>query len=478
MPKLPIPVVPTPTSRGLTGLVIALVLAIEAPAGAQDTRRAPPPDFALVGGTVIDGTGSPPRPKCTVVVRGGRIAAVGPDEAVPEGVTTIDVTGRCILPGMIDMHGHLYANDGKTIRNQFVPYALLYLAGGVTTVFSPGDFDPEGTVAFRESVKRGEAIGPRVLTAGPYFDHRPSHLDWIRGVNSADEARQLFDAWKGRIDGVKVYTSIQEPELVAVIGSAHEAGLRVVGHLDSVTATRAIELGIDGLEHGIFTMSELAGPFPGWFPTTPWLAKLAALDVDAPPMKPLIASIVERHVVIDPTTVTFQELLPDFVAVAPDWKRFTAPESVKPIDDLFAMLRQEASKQGPQWLEALHGALRKQNQFVKAVHDRGGIVVTGTDPVGVNLVPGYALHRELRNLVEAGFTPLEAIKAATQDAARALRRDAEIGTIAPGKVADLVVVGGDPAHAIDDVGRTEIVIAGGVRHDPAELRRLAEKGIK
>ena len=95
-----------------------------------------------------------------------------------------------------------------------MPYALLYLAGGVTTVFSPGDFDPEGTVAFRESVKRGEAIGPRVLTAGPYFDHRPSQLGWVRGVNSADEARQLFDAWKGRIDGVKVVAAASLPNSV------------------------------------------------------------------------------------------------------------------------------------------------------------------------------------------------------------------------------------------------------------------------
>ena len=205
--KLPIPMVPTLTSRGLTGLVIALVLAIEAPAGAQDTQRAPPPDFALVGGTVIDGTGSPPRPKCTVVVRAGRIAAVAPDEAAPEGVITIDVTGNCILPGLIDMHGHLYANDGTTIQNQFAPYALLYLAGGVTTVFSPGDFDPEGTVALRASIERGEAICRRVLTAGPYFDHRPSRVGWIRGVDSADEARQLLDAWKGRIDGVSTRAS-------------------------------------------------------------------------------------------------------------------------------------------------------------------------------------------------------------------------------------------------------------------------------
>src|SRR5262245_65611633 len=104
--------IPTPTSRGLTGLVIALVLAIEAPAGAQDTRRAPPPDFALVGGTVIDGTASPPRPKCTVVVRGGRIAAVGPGEVVPEGGTPIDVKGRCILPGMTDMDATPCATRG------------------------------------------------------------------------------------------------------------------------------------------------------------------------------------------------------------------------------------------------------------------------------------------------------------------------------------------------------------------------------
>jgi len=447
-------------------------------AHAQAERPSAALQTALVGGRVIDGTGAPPLSACTVLLRGDRIVAVGPDLAIPDGFATVDVAGKCIVLGLIDMHGHLYANNGREIRNQFQAYPLLYLAGGVTTVFSPGDFDPEGTVAFREKVKRGEAIGPRVLTAGPYFDHRPSKIGWINGVQSSEEACEVFGAWKDRIDGVKVYTSIEEKELVELIRVAHGAGLRVVGHLESVAATRAIELGIDGLEHGIFAMSELARLDETGFPTTSYFKALASVELNGPQMKALIATIVERGVVIDPTTVTMQSLLPDCEAVAPDWKEYAAPSVAKSYEEFVSAIREMEKQQGPEWLEAAHGALRKQAQFVKAVHDRGGVIVAGTDPVAIDLLPGYGMHRELRNFVDAGLTPLEAIQASTQHAARALRREKDFGTIEPGKFADLVVTAGDPARKIEDIGRIEFVIAAGVRYDPEHLRRLAEKSIQ
>lgn len=456
-----------------TVLTVALIAAT-----AQTPRPSLTSEFALVGGTVIDGTGAPPRPRCTIVIRGDRIVAVGPNVAIPEGASRIDVSGKSVVPGLVDMHGHLYANNGTEIRNEFIAYAHLYLAGGVTTVFSPGDFDPVGTVAFRDSVNRGVEVGPRIFTAGPYFDDAASKVPWIKGVHSPDEAKQLFELWKDRIDGVKAYTSITEPELSAVIAAAHGAGKRVTGHLGSVTATRAIELGIDGLEHGLFAMSELADLNTGAFPGTESLTGLGNLDLEGPRMKNLIAAIVERRVVIDPTTVTFQEIQPEFEPVTPDWKKYLAPNIRPHVDEMLTWIHGMAERQGPGWPAAMRAALRKQGQFVRAVHDRGGIVVAGTDPVSTDLTPGYGLHRELANLVAAGLTPLEAIRAATHDAALALRREKDLGTIEPGKLADLVVVSGDPARAIEDIGRTEIVIAAGIRFDPAELRRSVEGAIK
>jgi enamidase len=455
-----------------------LAVAFGVTAYAHALHQVVTPELALVGGTVIDGTGAPPRPQCTVLIRGDRIVAVGPNLRLPDRAIKIDVAGKTILPGLVDMHGHLYANTGGEVRNEFSAYARLYLAGGVTTVFSPGDFDPAGTIDFRDRVNLGQEVGPRILTAGPYFDHSPSKVGFIKGVHSPAEATQLFDVWKGRIDAVKVYRSITEPELVAVIDAAHRAGKRVVGHLESVTATRAIELGIDGLEHGLFAMSELAHLDSKGFPGTEFMTELANLDLDGPGMRNLIAAIAERRVVIDPTTVTFQSLLPEFEPVTLDWKKYVAPTVGPNVDRDFAWFQRLIEDEGPRWPVAARAALRKQGQFVKAIHDRGGIVVAGTDPVGLNLTPGYGIHREIANLVAAGLSPVEAIKAATYNAALALHREKDLGTIETGKIADLVVVSGNPAHSIEDIGRTELVIAGGIRFDPAELRRSAEGAIR
>jgi hypothetical protein len=225
-------------------------------------------------------------------------------------------------------------------------------------------------------------------------------------------------------------------------------------------------------------MSELATLDAGAFPGTEFFSSLGNLDLEGPRIKNLIAAVVERRVAIDPTTVNLQAIQPEFEPVTAEWRTYLAPGIRPHVDEMLAWMRRMAEREGPRWPAAIRAALRKQAEFVKAVHDGGGIVVAGTDPVGVNLTPGYGLHRELANLVAAGLTPLEAIRAATHDAAQALRREKDFGTIESGKLADLVVVSGDPSRVIEDIGRTEIVIAAGVRFVPTELRHSVEGAIK
>ena len=426
---------------------------------------------ALVGGTIIDGTGRPPLAGYTILIRGERIAAVGRKVKIPKGAAVLDVTGKTVIPGLIDMHGHMYVRATGPQRSQFEAYPPLYLAGGVTTVRSPGDYEPGGMVALRERIEKGKATGPRIFTAGPYFDHDPSQVGWIKGVNSPDEALETFNQWKDQIDYVKFYTRITEAEFIAVLKAAHKAGIHATGHLDSITATRAIELGIDGLEHGIFAMSEL----------TPNLEKgqyrncvLADLDLNTPLVENLITGIVKKRIAIDPTIVVYQSLHPDFEPVTSDWLKYFSPEA----QAYQTKLRSSPAKRNAVADECLKRAIQTQLRFVKKVYDRGGIIIAGTDPVIVTLTPGSGLHRELKNFVAAGLTPVEAIKAATLVAATVLRREKDLGSIERGKLADLVVVRGNPATRIEDVGNTEMVFKGGVQYDPAALRKSAEGQIK
>lgn len=427
--------------------------------------------LALVGGTVIDGTGRPPLRDHTVLLRDERIAAVGRKVRIPKGATVIDVAGKTILPGLIDMHGHMYVRARGEQASHFEAFALLYLAGGVTTVRSPGDFDPEGMVAIRERIESGEAIGPRIFTAGPYFDHDPSSVNWIKGVKSPEEALAKFDQWKGRIDYIKFYTRITEPEFLAVLQAARKAGIRATGHLDSITAARAVELGIDGLEHGLFGMSEFS---KGAKTRRERFCALAELDLESAAVENLVAAIVRKRVAIDPTIVVYQSLHPDFEPVTPDWLKYFSPDA----QAFQTKARNSAPSRNPAADACLQKAIDKQMRFVKKVHDRGGVIIAGTDPVIVTLTPGYGLHRELKNLVAAGLTPIEAIKAATLLAATVLGREKELGSIRTGKLADLVVVKGNPAARIEDVGNTEMVFMSGVKYDPASLRRSAEGQIK
>jgi imidazolonepropionase-like amidohydrolase len=425
------------------------------------------PVAALVGGTIIDGKGGPPRTGETILVQDGRILEVGAEVRVPRDAEVMDLAGKTVVPGLIDMHGHMYAMGA----NQFEAYPALFLAGGATTVFSPGDFDPEGMTALRDQIAAGEVVGPRILTAGPYFDADPSIVSWIEGVGSGEEVRAKFEAWKDRIDAVKIYAGFPEELFRVLVPLADEAGFKITGHLGGpLPTTRAIEMGIDGLEHGVFQVAELVNVSPT-DPINDQYCAVAALDMESREVAAVIDAIVEHGVWVTPTIVTMESIHPGFVPPTADWGDYLSTRMYEMVSGMPAFLNEEGTA-------CLEAALERQLEFVRSIHRKGGLVVTGTDPVSPKITPGYGLHAEMANLVEAGFTPIEAITAATRDAARALGLDGEIGTIEVGKAADLVVIDGDPAEDIRQIGNTEVVLMGGVLHDPATLRASARGKIK
>ena len=419
--------------------------------------------IALVNGRVIDGTGTPAWLDWTVLIQGTQIIDAGPDVVIPEGARRIDLTGQTLLPGMFDMHGHLYSYNGQSLNAEFIAYPRLYLAGGVTTLFTAGDFDPRGAISLRENIINDDAVGPDILTAGPYFSggNAPS---WMFTAQTPEEMRALYESWNDQIDGVKTYTGIPEDQFISLLEAAHADGLRVTGHLESISGMRAIELGIDGIEHGLFSMSEFFPQIPSASFRAQYCA-ISKLDISSPAVTTIVEALVSRGTYLDPTIVVFQPELPDFEPLVADWEKYLDPSVVMPLRSALRSIIE------PTCLEV---ALEKQSQFVKAVHDQGGLIVTGTDPVIPILLPGYSLHRELQNLVKAGLSPLEAIQAATLNSAIATQLDSQKGTIAAGKIADLVIVEGNPDEDITAIGNTVLVFKEGIPYSPEALRKSVE----
>lgn len=462
--RAPMKTHPSVVTKVLAGLATVFSLLTLSAAGADAAQ----PVTALVGARVIDGTGAAPHEGWTVLVQGERIIAAGPKVKIPKDATRVDLTGKTLLPGLIDMHGHMYARVAGKIKDVFESYPLLFLAGGVTSIRSPGDLDPDGMYALKEKVARGEVPGPRIFMGGYYIDNEPSQIGWFKPVKSAEEAKARVEEWKNRIDVVKFYTSVTEDEMKAGIAAAKAAGIPTTGHLGSITAGHAIDLGINGLEHGIYAMSELGAPNPKKQEGCP----LGKLEVDGPQVTALIDKIVKNHVAIDPTFVVLFLGLPEMMEpMTPDWLDYFAEGDAR--TGAQKLMQSMAAKEG----EALDCAMRSRDnalKFVGKVQARGGIILTGTDPVAPNLLPGWALHREMKYLTQAGLTPLQAIRAATYNAATVLHRDKDFGSIAKGKFADMVVVNGDPSKRIEDIGNTVMVFKEGKRFDPAELRAAAK----
>ena len=454
----------------LTHLVLATLLAQQPGQGVRQFISVADSVVALTNVRVIDGTGAPPRDRQTIVIKGPTILSVG-DAAtakIPAGARTLDLAGRSVMPGYVMLHEHLfYPSGGGAIYNeQGFSFPRLYLAGGVTTMRTAGNMAGYADLNIKKAIDAGTALGPTIDVTAPYLEGPGLPIPQVKALRDAADARSMVNYWANEgATSFKAYMHITRAELGAAAQEAHKRGLKITGHLCSVTFREAASLGIDDLEHGFVVASDFvpdkkADECPAGNAVQ---RSIAALDVNGAGARDLIAELVRRRVAITSTLTIFET----FVASQP-----SAP--AKALDALLPETRRQYEQTRAALAKATDTTwavlLRKEMQLEKMFADAGGLLVVGTDPTGFGgVVAGYSNQRALELLVQGGFTPLEAVKIATLNGAKYLGRDATIGTIAAGKDADLIVVRGDPSQRIDDVENVEIVFKKGVGYDSPKI---------
>jgi imidazolonepropionase-like amidohydrolase len=386
--------------------------------------------------------------------------------AVPPGARVLDLAGRSVLPGLVMVHEHMfYPSGGGTVYNeQAYSFPRLYLAGGVTTARTAGNMAGYADLELKKAIDAGRAVGPSLDVTAPYLNGPGLPIYQVHALSGPDDAREMVAHWADRgATSFKAYMQISRAELKAAVDEAHRRGLKVTGHLCSVTFREAAALGIDNLEHGLLVASDfVAGKEADRCPSGV-LGTIAALDVSAEPAQALIRELVARRVAVTSTLTVFETFTPG---------RPRAPQGA--LDAMLPEAREQYTRRHAQ-VAAQAGspyaaAFANEMRFERDFHRAGGRLLVGTDPTGYGgVVAGFSNWRALELLVEAGLTPLEAIKAATLDGAAYLGRAERVGTIAAGKRADLVVVRGDPSARIADVANVETVFKDGVGYDSARL---------
>jgi imidazolonepropionase-like amidohydrolase len=415
---------------------------------------------------VIDGTGAPARANQTLVIRDGRIAEVGDAASVtiPAGANVIDLTGRTVLPGIVMTHEHLYYPTGPGVYGQLgESFARLYLAGGVTTMRTGGNVNGIMDINLARRIDAGEIAGPSIDATAPYLNGPNTQLQMYALKDAADARRQV-NYWADMgSTSFKAYMQITRDELKAALDEAHKRGLKMTGHLCSVTYGEAADLGIDNLEHGFFAATDfVADKQPDVCPgQARGQQTIAALDENGEPFKALVKKLVDKGVALTSTLTVFET--------------FTRGRPMpRGVDVLTPQLREQFQRaydrvqqnQQSTYAALFPKAMKMERAFVAA----GGLLTAGTDPTGSGgVVPGFANQRQIELLVEAGFTPLQAISIGTLNGAKYLGREASIGTIGAGKQADLAIVRGDPSTTIADISRVETVFRKGVGFDAAKL---------
>jgi enamidase len=423
------------------------------------------PVVAITHVRVIDGTGAPARSDQTLVIRDGDIVAVGPASStpVPDEATVVDGTGKSVMPGIVMMHEHLYYPTGPGVYGQLgESFIRLYLAGGVTTMRTGGNVNGFMDLNLKRLVDSGQKVGPAIDATAPYLNG-PNAFQQMNTITEADDARRQVAYWADMgATSFKAYMQISRAALGAAVDEAHTRGLKVTGHLCSVTYAEAAALGIDNLEHGFLASTDfVADKQPDVCPTQQrGQATIDELDPSSEPFRALVRTLVEKGVALTSTLTVFETFTPN--RPFPPGVDVLLPQLKEQFQRTYERVSTRESRYAT--------LLPKEMRLEKAFADAGGLLVAGTDPTGSGgVVPGYSNQRQIELLVEAGFAPVEAIRIATLNGARYLGRDARIGSLAAGKQADLVLLAGDPSTTIADVRKVDTVFRAGIGYDPARL---------
>jgi len=448
--------------------------------------KVPAGNILLKDVRVIDGTGAPPLEHQMVMIVGGKIESIRPDVADPKvsaDTVVIQLSGRTVFPGLVGMHDHLYniARPNLDVAGHSEPPLIvpempfssphLYLGAGVTTLRTTGSVETYTDLNLRRAIDAGQIPGPHMDVTGPYLEGPNSAFLQMHPLRDADDARATVDFWAAQgVTSFKAYMNITRAELKAAIDEAHKLHFKLTGHLCSVTYPEAAELGIDNLEHGFFVNTQLdSGKQPDTCSKGEALETLSKMQAGSPEAEALMKLLVAHHVAVTSTLPVFEgSFVPDQLKLQARVLDTMSP----PTREAYLYVRNlemsapAVTKSGMDFTKMFKNGMALEREFVAA----GGLLLAGPDPTGDGgVLPGFGDQREVELLVEAGFTPLEAIKIATLNGATYEGLADSIGSIAPGKNADLVVVNGDPSKKIQDIENTEIVFKDGVGYDSQKL---------
>jgi hypothetical protein len=435
----------------------------------QACRKSPDDGLALLGATLIDGTGGPPLTDAAIIVRRGKIEFVGPRSAfeLPKETRELDVAGRWIIPGLIDAHSHLAPAAEWALSR--------YLAWGVTTLRDVhGDLDT--ILRVRKRANLGPGNNPRVYVAGAMIDGLPSTYPDAIGVNGENDARKAVDRLvSAGTDLVKVYTHVDPSLLRAIVDESRAFNLSVTGHLGMTDALAAAKIGISAIEHmsgvpesaskdpSALFAAHYRGFFPGWT-----ASERSWAELDSAALARVAARLSEQKVTIIPTLVLHETLSRlDDPAVLSDPALADVPAAQQTEWDIRSLIARAG------WTGADFDSFRRsrpnQDLFLRLFATTGGRIATGTDAPNQLLVPGYSEHREMELLVRAGLSPREALRAATRNGAVLLGVDS-LGLLAPGKAADLVILTKDPLADIRNSRAIQSVMIRGKLLDADSIR--------
>ena len=439
------------------------------------------PSVVLNHVRVIDGAGAVAKEDQTIVIVDGKIQAVGAAGTVtaPANTQQLDRTGYTVIPGLVGMHNHLYYTDSFSLQGRprikldepglvidEIPYTAprLYLAGGVTTMRTTGSIEPYTDIKVKERIDAGQMPGPKIDLTAPYLEGKPTFFAPMHELTGSDDAKRMVDYWAEEgMTSYKAYMDISRDELSAAIQQAHARHLKLTGHLCSVTWHEAIALGIDDFEHGpVFTSTDfVADKKPDVCPpgggTKSWLS----LDTKGAQVQALIQELISHHVAVTSTLPVFDASLPGRPKLEDRVLDSMSPEASRSYLTARARIPMDTP---------MTGLFKKELEFEYAFAKAGGLLLAGPDPTGNGgVLPGFGDQREVELLVEAGFTPVEAIQICTLNGATYLGQQEHIGSIAAGKQADLVLIKGDPSKKIEEIENVETVFKDGVGYDSQKL---------